>query len=259
MVPFVCATVVYTVPLKIAIGYYSQSTNIIKDIVVGELLTQGSTHLWFLPTLFIVFSIVYPLDRYLKSKWKIVLLSLFAVSFVMTVMPVLIFRNAMYYTFWFYIGYCFENKRQDVNKGIEKYPFLLLFSMAGFFVVPLFCDLISGFLPIGTYNTVNRFFSYIQAMLGCYSVYISSYIMTMTKLTELKVFKNIRDNTLGLYLYSDTWNYVILFIATGWFGNTLFVTNIGAALFYFSRIIITFTLAFIISKVLKKLKVKYVC
>lgn len=59
LIPFVIVSLLYTIPIKYLCGYYNGSQNIIKDIFVGQILQQGNTHLWFLPTLFCIFVIVY--------------------------------------------------------------------------------------------------------------------------------------------------------------------------------------------------------
>ena len=59
IIPFIIVTLVYSTPLKYISGYYSRSINIFKDVSIGQILIQGNTHLWFLPTLFCIFVIAY--------------------------------------------------------------------------------------------------------------------------------------------------------------------------------------------------------
>lgn len=153
-----------------------------------------------------------------------------------------------------------EDKRKLLNEKLDRKPSVLLISVAVFLCMGILKKLISDASETdGDYFILERFLQYTCGVAGCLSVYSVSYMLSRTKLTAWRVFKVIRGNSLGLYLYSDTWNYVILSIAVGRFGSSVFVTNIEAAQLIFGRIIITFTLALVISTILKALKVKYIC
>ena len=62
-----------------------------------------------------------------------------------------------------------------------------------------------------------------------------------------------------MYLYSDPWNYVVLAVSVQLLGAAVFTTDLGSAIMYFSRIIITGGVSLAISMILKKFKVKYIC
>ena len=90
-------------------------------------------------------------------------------------------------------------------------------------------------------------------------VYIVSLKVSKTDILDNRFFKMIRNNTFGLYLYSEPLNYWTVSIMTAMFGSFVFVTNQGYALLFFSRIGITFVAALGISLVLRKLRIKYIC
>ena len=52
LLPFLLTAVFVSIPLKYFSGYWEKSNGLIGDIIIGQLLLQGNTHLWFLPTLF---------------------------------------------------------------------------------------------------------------------------------------------------------------------------------------------------------------
>ena len=65
--PFLLVSIFWSFPLKYLSGYWNNSVNVLYDIVVGQLLIQGNTHLWFLPTLFFEFIMFWLFFRY--GKW----------------------------------------------------------------------------------------------------------------------------------------------------------------------------------------------
>ena len=247
--------------MKYLSGYYNNSSNVLKDAFVGQVLVHGNTHLWFLPTLFVIFIIFYPIEKTVKKLpgWGLTI-CLFVASLISYIVHKSVSHQVLYYSFWFYIGYCFENNRKKLNAYLDKKPktffiFVLLFLASG-----LAKKLISVWagMYVGGY-ILECIIGYICAGMGCYVVYSLSYYLSKTDIINCRMFKIIRANSFGLYLYSETLNYEILNVATALFGSTLFVTNIGAALLYISRIIITFSIALVVSMLLKKFKIKYIC
>lgn len=259
LIPFIVVTLAYSVPIKYVSGYYSSSVSVFKDIFWGQVLLQGNTHLWFLPVLFVIFILVYSINKHVHLSQGFILSVLYLFTFASGIIHISIIAQILYYAFWFYLGYYFEGKSGRNNDRIIRHPCEVLIYIILFLFLVVIKKLIpdnqSGwFLYFGT-----RLLESICAALGCYIVYVLSYMMTKTKLSENKHFKIIRNNTLGLYLYSDTWNYIILAVATNLFGNVVFTTNIGAMGLYFGRIMITFMIALVVSLILKKFKVKYIC
>ncbi len=261
LLPFIVVTLLYSVPLKYISGYYVESGNTIKDIVVGQVLVQGNTHLWFLPALFLIFIIIFSLEKIMKklSIWWIAL-CFFVISFASGIIHIGIICNALHYTFWFYIGYLFEDHREKVNTVLSKKP-VIFFGLAIILLITgLLKKVISDISDTSEiFIILERLIGDICAVFGCGFVYSLSYFLSKTNIIEWRLFKTIRANTLGLYLYSDSWNYVILSVSTGLFGNAVFVTNIGSVSMYISRIVITFSIALAVSILLKKLKFKYIC
>ena len=175
---------------------------------------------------------------------------MFIISFVSSDIgiPISAIKEGLCYLFWFYVGYCFEEHRSNVNKSLEEHHesfiiFIIIFLCAG-----ILKKFVSNMADVSVmYSALEKLVGYICAAIGCYIVYSLSYFLSKTEITEWSLFKAIRANSFGLYLYSDTWNYVILNVAVGQFGDVVFNTNIGSATLYFSRIIITFSIALTIS------------
>lgn len=84
LLPFVLTTLLLSVPLKYLGGYYSQSSNILQDIIFGQFLLMGNSHLWFVVSLFWIFVIYYSLHSIHLTEKRWFLPSLVCVSIVAT-------------------------------------------------------------------------------------------------------------------------------------------------------------------------------
>ena len=70
LLPFLLVTTFISVPLKYASGYYAHSTHVLWDILCGQYLLLGNSHLWFVVSLFYIFVIFYCLEKYrIPKNW----------------------------------------------------------------------------------------------------------------------------------------------------------------------------------------------
>ena len=107
VVPFVLVYLFWNTPIKIISGYYSQSENIWKDILM-QMPFQTNMYLWYLEALFFDFVLAYLLCKYVKKMWMINTASFvvyLAVRFLerATVVTTL-FGNPLRYLLWFVFG-----------------------------------------------------------------------------------------------------------------------------------------------------------
>ena len=255
LIPFFVVTLCYVTPLKYFSGYYAESKDILRDIFMGQILLQGNNHLWFLPTLFLVFLLIYTLEHRLPIRSTIKQAILFVAYCFSSFVPIALIRLPLNYAVWFYAGCCFEDKREEINCRIEQRPLKLMF-VAGIWVI--LAVIISRLMPSeGVFLLISKITSAVCALLGCYVIYGCSYLLTKTKLSKSTVFGLIRKNTLGLYLYSDPLNYVILFLAVQWFGGSVFSTNLGALCLCGARFVMTTVVSYGVTYILRKCKIKY--
>lgn len=256
MIPFFVVTLLYVVPLKYMTGYFSASKNPLKDILIGQILTQGNTHLWFLPVLFLIFLLVYTLERFIKNR-VVNFILLFVLSCLGIVFPkfcpIGMIESMAQYALWFYLGYCFESVRPKIKESINKKSvWWVIYAFAGVVVIKILTMLIPDFLTLP-----KSIFMNIWRLSICFFVYVMSALLARTKLPQTKISKMLRANTLGLYLYSDPLNYVVLFLGTKWFGGAIFTSNAASAAFVLVRFLFTSIVALAISGILRKCKVKY--
>lgn len=255
LIPFVVVSLFYSTPLKWIGGYYINSEKLVQDIILGQLFSQGNTHLWYLEALFLIFLCVYLLEkvaRGYKRTWIWIILLL--LSEVSSIVPILLVRYTMQYAVWFYTGFCFESYRQVINRKLTIqsaiwtiFLFLVIFILKS----KLFLDSTIAM------KFIKRGFNFAITILGMFGTYNIARLLSDTDLDKSKLFKLLSEDSFGIYLYSDPWNYVLL--AAGYFmsGRLLFVSDIYAGFFYICRIMITTMAGLAVTEILKKLKVKY--
>lgn len=257
LIPFIVVTICYEVPLKYVSNYYVASKDVIKDVFVGQILLQGNNHLWFLPTLFCAFILEFCMNHYCHNSLKAKTLILFMVSCFSDFASVALIGHVLRYVFWFHMGYCFEDHREQINLRVESNNFMVARSTCLWLILAF----INVKLPQlkGVLLIINKFFSAACALMGCFIVYGCSYLLGKGGLPRNRFFQRIRRHTLGLYLYSDPLNYIIMFYAVRWMDNCAFVTNVGALCVFAMRAILPTIIAYGISCKLQRWGMVYLC
>ncbi|MBN1040017.1 acyltransferase [Clostridium botulinum] len=258
IVPFFIVSFFYSIPLKLISGYYyfKNFTQVLKDILLGQILLMGNSHLWFLLALFIDFVIIYLMKKYYKGSNGSITIILVLIHFISFKITIPLLANPLKYAIWFYMGYSFEGIRLNCNKYIERHKapivlfiFIFIFSLNRYIVS-------SNFII----SIIKEILSCFCAVLGSFIVYSISYLITIhTRIIDNKHIQGISKNSFGLYLYSDSINYILLFLFFNIFTIKLFGSEIGSIIIFLSRVILTSIIALIISKLLKKSNIKYIC
>ncbi len=245
IIPFLVVSLLFSIPIKYISLYYLNSCNIFKDIIIGQILLQGNTHLWFLPTLFFIFIFIYILDKIPNTILKIFLL------FILNIFNKYISINLLQYicnfSLYFYIGYLFHLNKEKIdiffNKTINIIPLLFILIFISYITL-------INLLPKEIFNIL-------------FVLLISSIIYMITLLIK-KIIKRkkfiefINKYSFGIYLYSDSLNYLILFIVFKLFNINFFYSNSGIITLFFIRIILTSIISILITYLLKKTNIKYI-
>lgn len=247
LLPFLLTALFVSIPLKYFSGYWEKSDGLIWDIVIGQLLLQGNTHLWFLPTLFcemIIFWVLYRYTNWLSNKaiYMVVILSL---MHLLIKSPLGIFTYVVKFGIWFYVGMLFNEYRQDFNNVASKHKVIA----TGIIFLILF--IIEHILAGGdglVRHGVHRVAAFATAIVGMWLFYSSCYCMWKNNIIrETKWISFLSINSMGIYLYSDPLNYTIL----SWFYHTYSICAFGnevyAFLLYIGRFVVTFTVASIMT------------
>lgn len=241
--PFLLTALFVSIPLKYFSGYWEKSDGLIWDITIGQLLLQGNTHLWFLPTLFCEMIIFWVLHRYTnwlsnKAIYMVVILSL---MHLLIKSPLWIFTYVVKFGIWFYLGMLFNEYRQDFNNVVNKHKVIVV---ASIFIILFIIERIliggDGLVRHG----MHRVAAFATAIVGMWLFYSSCYCMWKNNIIrETKWLSFLSINSMGIYLYSDPLNYTIL----SWFYHTYSISAFGnevyAFLLYIGRFVVTFTVA----------------
>lgn len=248
LIPFFIVSVFYSFPLKYISNYWSETENVIKDFFVGQILLQGNTYLWFLPTLFILFLVFYGIIK-VNILSPIVVVVGVALNYVCDNVTILILKDICMYFIWFYVGYLFENYRNRIkNNYIVICGALSMICFLISFVMKKHCDA----------RILSYIIGFLITIFGMFATYAISYILAKyTCFSKSRLYSTILKNSFGLYLYSDPINYVVIFILAATVGEFVLSTNFGVAMLFILRLSVSFGVALAISEVFKKYKVKY--
>ena len=259
LIPFLIVTLLYSVPIKYISGYYSQSQNILKDILIGQIAIQGNTHLWFLPTLFCIFIIVYILKQKIHDKisTKVIFMFLIVINIISSFVDIIIIKMIFYYLLYFSLGFYLADRRLKINNQIDtnkKIKWYLIFGIALRIIIS-FIDF-SGNIY---YQIIEKILNIAFALLGTYIIYYIVHKLSKKEaIIQNSLIQKVCECSFGIYLYSDPLNYIILFLANSIF-QTYMTTTLGIIILFIFRIIVTFLIAMGITVFFKKRKVKYVC
>lgn len=67
LIPFVLVGILYMIPLKMLVGYPGYQGKSYPELVTQFLTGTEQGHLWYLPVLFLLFLLVFPLQKYLRD------------------------------------------------------------------------------------------------------------------------------------------------------------------------------------------------
>lgn len=251
LTPFFAVTICLSIPLKYFSGYWDDSENVLLDMFLGQFLLMGNSHLWFIVSLFWIFLAYYLIE---KSNWRgyrlwIVLLFLSWLGwFVEPINNFIGIPAAFKHLFFFALGYnclpLIESKRVQS----KLLPYLCLLGV-------MFGQFVFGYIYYHSgdevWISVLRPFTFtIFAILGSFAVCaISKNIGSTSHFTFLK------SNTYELYLYSDPFNYVLLFIGWNLWG-AMHNSNLLSLIMFSSRFVITLFCAIFLIYMVRYLHLK---
>ena len=255
IMPFIIVTLLYSVPIKYISGYFSNSKNIFKDIIIGQLLIQGNTHLWFLPTLFLIFIVVYlVINKNIKKQY--ILLIFLALNIISNVIDINIIYRVFHYLIYFMIGFYFEDKRAIINDKINNSKKINLYLIIGLCI--LICFNFINFDSNIILKIIKKILDFPLALIGISITYVFCLKLINKKGNINKYLETINKCSFGIYLYSDPLNYIIIFLFNLLLSKYL-SSLLGLSLLFITRLVITLFASIGITEILKKLKIKYIC
>ena len=254
LIPFIVVTLVIVIPLKYISGYWND--NLIHNIFIGQFLIQGNTHLWFLPTLFLEFVIFSYVNKYEKINKNIsfllIIIGILGII-IQNKIPIIIIANVLKYMLWFYIGMLFERNRKAINDRFNFKNFIIFSSL--WFILFVLAHLVPK--NIAYFSIFESLLSIPITLFGMIFTYSLCNIISKTKLMNSKIIKLINKHSYSIYLYSDAYNYVILYIFVSLFTINSLENELCSILLFLIRFFLTTTIPIIISYIIKKLNIKY--
>lgn len=254
LLPFLLFTTFLSVPCKYISGYYNCSSNIIRDIFMGQYLLLGNSYLWFVVCLFLIFMFVYWLERIQVRK------NLFFVAFLVLMS---------------WVGYCFS----DV--GHVSWPLIHIFYFyMGFMTIESIstkerslCFVVSSWLlfllAYGVYCHYNIYLtrmvqivSYplrtLFALWGIYNMIFTckNLCSKINKLPSSKIYSYMKNNSYYLYLYSDPLNFLLIPILVYFLGDSILTTDLGAFTAFIVRFFGTLFGAMLLIYMTNKVKIR---
>lgn len=237
LLPFVAVTTFLVVPLKYFSGYYAGSDHIFRDIICGQYLLLGNSHLWFIVSLFYIFVIFFAMERIRVPKnvayWLVLTVVSWAGTFLLRygdlggipgMLKHLLFFAAGFSTFEYW------NRRQPMPVMLQGLSWLgfVLFVMSTNYLLTHSHSLILKSAVIFPCRTLAAFW-------GCANMVHMAKSFLHSGFMKSRLCAFAGRYTYELYLYSDPFNYLLIAMLMGLFGQAVFTDSLCSGLAFFIR------------------------
>ena len=247
MFPFIIVWVFWNAPIKYITGYYDSS----GFSLFLQMLCPNSVYLWFLECLFVVSIIMLFID-----KIKGVRIKTLVIFFLWIIGLFLYYKftnygflgNPLYYLLWFYIGIHIEQVITSLENfmPVTKETMTLLFvTQIGLFI----------FRRLRVSNLINAGLTHF--ILPFLMTVVAYYFIKHHAIQNRNMIDKFSVYGMGIYLYADPLNYILLYLFYRFFGIGVFANEIGSAVLWLLRILLTSATAVMITWLLKKADLKY--
>lgn len=247
LLPFIIATLFWDVPLKYFGGYYDKSTDIFTDIIMGQVLLQGSNHLWFLVVLFLEMIIFQRLlNSNMWGKYHVVIIaSIVAFYGYVKTHPIFALANLVVeYMLWFLVGIEFERFRNSINSIVGFKSFITIASM----YLGCFFSLCLAWCP----QKLVMCTVFLSIITGMMTTYIICLYITEHKIGNM-IINKLSKWSFGIYLFSDPLNYVLLACFIALVGINGFGYNSYSTGLYGFRIIVQIVTGILVTILVRRL------
>lgn len=233
IIPFIYFALLWLLPIRYLVHYNNYvNNNILYNIIVNIFLGKDCGHLWYLPSLFIIFLIYYVLNKYIKNN-KILFALTILISFLGYFIPSFL-GSAMQNIVWFGLGsYISKEKSQKYSKSKIYLSILLL--------IILFSAYLFSYGRIEFYKYICLAIKYVACII---------LIPLMFELSPNKTNKfilNLDSNSFGIYLFHSPLIYITY--STNLINYPLLVFLINFILFG--------TISYFATLLIKKTKLKF--
>lgn len=236
IVPFIIIALFWLIPIRWYVGYTPYVQTGYLETIQKVFLGIDSGHLWYLPTLYVIFIVGYLLNK-IKNKnvvsHFIIILILWIVSiFSDKVVNIMFLPTICEYLIYFYIG--FLAGKREIQPKITKTTIITftIYIISSIIIVVYIKN-----------NYVRNVLRSVVAILGTYSLYC----LTL-KIKNNFIIERIDKNSFAIYLLHSP----ILYIMYKYFAN------INPYLLVAMNITIAIIAPSIIAEILRKLKLNFI-
>ena len=226
LLPFLIIGLMYLIPIRYLVSYFNYvDHSIIYNIIHNLILGFDNGHLWYLPTLFIIFLIF----NFYKDNNKYIDIVIFILLIYLNIIsnhfPTYLYYVSFYLIF-FYLGILF-NKYNLISNLKTYYSIIII-------------------LILIIYNLfINN--SLILLLVQFISL-ILLFKIDFTKLGKLKIINCISNNSYGMYLFHSPLVYLTF----------KFLPNISPILMIIINFIVFGSISYIITYLIRKTKFKFI-
>lgn len=248
LIPYVFCTLFWVIPIKALSGYWSNSASLLKDIIFGQLFLYGNSHLWFLWVLFIVTIITWICRK--NEIVRVFIALFFFYCGCMVDIPQFGVSRILLNLIWFELGYQYGKNRDLIQRLIElkgrKIALATISTMLYLAVLMCYLRLAKG----------SEFAYGIVHFTGVAMSFALAFLVAEKKIRNRFLYRIILRHSMGIYLFSDSINYLILSILKKTMGSKIVETNLGAFGLFVFRICLTILVAIVVDIIVQKCKEK---
>ncbi len=233
LVPFIVFAFFWMLPIRLIVAYPGyKDLSMILIIVKKILYGTDNGHLWFLQALFTIFAIMYFLCKICKEKNIIVYSITLAILLIASLfgqkigfIPVI--SNAFRYAFWFFLGFTINHyEKEIINRKVYIASWVTSILMLTIYIAGLQNKLIETLI----------------------SLMLVLLLYNLIPCKESKIMKTIDNHSFGMYLFHSPLIYI----------TYSYMANVNPFVVVFINFILFGTLSYILTRIIKNTKFKFI-
>ena len=227
-------------------GYFGQANFLMAE--GSQLTLLGNSHLWYLYTLFVVALIAYFLVPRMQVWY---LLPLWGIHLVSAYVGLSLISLPMEFLLWYMLGAMFETYRETLTSYFRTKRAVFLTIWLTAFIV---CSLLSLYVGRFGVPALQRLVNDLAAVAGMGLTYLLAELLAQQKsFLESSFVRAVLLNGLGIYIFSDPLNYVLLRLGQALLGPAGMLSLGGLVLMMVLRLVLTGLVAYYLTRLFVRL------
>lgn len=229
LVPFLLIGLLYMIPIRLLANYLNYNGYL--DATIKLITGKDGGHLWFLPSLFIIFIIEYLIMKHIKNRTAqtFLILVLTAIGLVAPLYIGKAFSN----TIWFHLGYKIKSYSLTGKRNLSILAFVF------------FALLVAAYFLIPEDIAYYKYISLAIKMTAATSAIIFSYNIIPNK--QIKSLGFIAANSFGIYLLHSPLIYF----------TYCYLTNLEPSLVLLVNFVLFGTLSLLLTILISKTRLRF--